>query len=204
MKGFFRVQTPDQLFQKLNRFKSLSVESIHIEKSLHRVIAEDVISPISLPEFPRSTVDGFALKARDTYGASEKNPSILQVVGEIPMGKVSDIELKEGEAVKVATGGMVPKGADAVEMVEYVEWIDSHTLHIFKTLSPLENVIQVGEDVKKGQGVLRQGHWIRPQEIGLMSGIGKTDVRVFLKPKVGIISSGDEIIPIDKNSLPGE
>ena len=204
MKGFFKVQTPDQLFQKLNRFKSLSVESIHIEKSLHRVIAEDVISPISLPEFPRSTVDGFALKARDTYGASEKNPSILQVVGEIPMGKVSDIELKEGEAVKVATGGMVPKGADAVEMVEYVEWIDSHTLHIFKTLSPLENVIQVGEDVKKGQGVLRQGHWIRPQEIGLMSGIGKTDVRVFLKPKVGIISSGDEIIPIDKNSLPGE
>ena len=204
MKGFFKVQTPDQLFQKLNRFKSLSVESIHIEKSLHRVIAEDVISPISLPEFQRSTVDGFALKARDTYGASEKNPSILQVVGEIPMGKVSDIELKEGEAVKVATGGMVPKGADAVEMVEYVESIDSHTLHIFKTLSPLENVIQVGEDVKKGQGVLRQGHWIRPQEIGLMSGIGKTDVRVFLKPKVGIISSGDEIIPIDKNSLPGE
>ena len=151
MKGFFRVQTPDQLYKKLDRFKPLSFEKVNIEDSLHRVLSEDVISPINLPEFPRSTVDGFALKAKDTYGVSEKNPAILRVVGEIPMGQVSDIEVKDGEAVKVATGGMVPKGADAVEMVEYTEWVDSHTLHVFKTLSPLENVIQVGEDVKAGE-----------------------------------------------------
>jgi molybdopterin molybdotransferase len=204
MEGFFKVQTPDQLYKKMDRFKPLSFEMIHIEESLHRVLFEDITSPIHLPEFPRSTVDGFALKAKDTYGASEKNPAIFQVIGEIPMGQVSDIEVKEGEVVKVATGGMVPKGSDAVEMVEYTEWVDSHTLHVFKTLSPLENVIQVGEDVKAGEVVLHRGHWIRPQDIGLMAGIGKTDVHVYRRPRVAIISSGDEIVPIEKSPALGE
>ena len=188
----------------MDRFKPLSSEKVRIEQSLHRVLSEDIISPINLPEFPRSTVDGFALKAKDTYGVSEKNPSILRMIGEIPMGQVSDIEVKEGEAVKVATGGMVPKGADAVEMLEYTEWVDSHTLHVFKPISPLENVIQVGEDVKAGEVVLPRGHLIRPQDIGLMAGIGKTDVHVFLRPKVAVISSGDEIVPIENAPKPGE
>ena len=120
------------------------------------------------------------------------------------MGQLSDIEAKDGEAVKVATGGMVPKGADAVEMVEYTEWVDSHTLHAFKTISPLENVIQVGEDVKAGESVLYKGHLIRPQDIGLMAGIGKTNVHVYLRPRVAIISSGDEIVPIENVPSPGE
>jgi len=204
MKEFFKVQTPDQLYKKLDRFKPLSFEKVEIEDSLHRVLYEDVISPINLPEFRRSTVDGFALKAKDTYGASEKNPAILQLVGEIPMGQISNIEVNEGEAVKVATGGMVPKGADAVQMVEFTECVDSYTLHVFKTLSPLENVIQIGEDVKAGEIVLHKGHLIRPQDIGLMAGIGKTDVFVFLRPRVAIISSGDEIVPIENVPFPGE
>jgi molybdopterin molybdotransferase len=159
---------------------------------------------MDLPEFPRSTVDGFALKAKNTYGTSEKNPAILRMIGEIPMGQISDIEVEDGEAVKVATGGMVPRGADAVEMVEYTEWVDSHTLHAFKPISPLENVIQIGEDVKSGEVVLHGGHLIRPQDIGLMAGIGKTDAHVFLRPRVAIISSGDEIIPIEVVPKPGE
>jgi len=204
MKGFFRVQTPDELYKKLDRFKPLSFEKIHIEDSLHRVLYEDVISPINLPEFRRSIVDGFALKAKDTYGASEKNPAILRLIGEIPMGQISDIEVKEGEAVKVATGGMVPKGADSVQMVEFTESINAHTLHVFKTLSPLENVIQIGEDVRGGEVVLQKGHLIRPQDIGLMAGIGKIDVFVFFRPRVAIISSGDEIVPIENIPTPGE
>jgi molybdopterin molybdotransferase len=204
MKGFFKVQTPDQLYRKIERFKPLSSEKVSIEDSLGRVLSEDILSPTNLPEFPRSTVDGFALRAMDTYGASEKNPVILRLVGEIPMGQVSDIQAKEEEAVKVATGGMVPKGADAVEMVEYTEWVDSQTLHVFKTVSPLENVIQVGEDVKAGEIVLRKGHWVRAQDLGLMAGIGKTDVQVYLRPRVGIISSGDEIVPIETTPQPGE
>jgi molybdopterin molybdotransferase len=204
MKGFFKVQTPDQLHKKVERFKPLSSEKVSLEDCLHRVLSEDIISPISIPEFPRSTVDGFALQAKDTYGVSEKNPGILRLVGEILMGQVSDIEVKEEEAVKVATGGMVPKGADAVEMVEYTEWVDSNTLHVFKALSTLENVIQIGEDVKAGEKVLHKGHRVRPQDIGLMAGIGKTDIQVYLRPQVGIISSGDEIVPIEKTPQPGE
>jgi len=203
-KGFFRVQTPEQLLEKLGRFKPLSSERVAIEESLQRVLSEDVMSLTNLPEFRRSTVDGFAIKAKDTYGASEKNPSLIRVTGEIPMGQVSDLKIREGEAVKVATGGMVPEGADAVEMIEYVDQVDSIFYHFFKVLSPLENVIQVGEDVKAGEVILRRGHRIRPQDIGLMAGIGITGVHVFLQPRVGIISSGDEIIPIEESPTPGE
>ncbi|MDI6762791.1 MAG: molybdopterin molybdotransferase MoeA [Thermodesulfobacteriota bacterium] len=204
MKGFFRVQTPDQLLQKLNRFKPLSSEEVPLEESLQKVLAEDVISSTNLPEFPRSTVDGFALKAKDTYGVSEKNPALFQIIGEIPMGKISEITLRDGEAIKIATGGMVPNGANAVEMVEYTEWVDSRTIHAFKTLSPLENVILTGEDIKAGEVVLRKGRLIRPQEIGLLAGIGRTRLWVFLRPKVGIISSGDEIVPVEQEPLFGE
>lgn len=204
MKEFFQVQTPEQLLQKIERFKPLSDERIPIEDSLNRVLAEEVISTVNLPEFPRSTVDGFALKAKDTYGASEKNPVLLKVIGEIPMGVISDIVVKEGEAVKVATGGMVPEGADAVEMIEYTEWIDPQTLSITKPLSPMENVIQIGEDVRAGEVLLQKGHFIRPQDIGLMAGIGKKEVKVYLRPKVGVLSSGDEIVPIEKDPSPGE
>ncbi|NWF91841.1 MAG: molybdopterin molybdotransferase MoeA [Syntrophaceae bacterium] len=204
MKGFFKVQTPEELYRKLDRFKPLAFEKVRIDDSLHRVLYEDVISPVNLPEFRRSTVDGFALKAKDTYGTSEKNPAILRLIGEIPMGQISEIEVKDGEAVKVATGGMVPEGADAVEMIEFAESIDHHTLHVFKTLSPLENVIQIGEDVRAGEVVLRKGDRIRPQDIGLMAGIGITSIDVFLQPRVAIISSGDEIVPIETVPKPGQ
>ena len=204
MKGFFRVQTPSELFEKLDRFKPVSLEKVRIEGSLHRVLSEDVLSLVDLPEFPRSTVDGFALKAKDTYGASEASPVVLQIVGEILMGQVSDIEIKDGETVKVATGGMVPRGADAVEMVEYTEGVDSNTLHAFKAISPLENMIQVGEDIKAGEAALRKGRSIRPQDVGLMAGIGTTEVLVFRQPRVAIISSGDEIVAVDQAPNPGE
>jgi len=204
MKEFFKVQTPDQLFKKMDRFKALSFERVAIEDCLHRVLYEDVIASVSLPEFPRSTVDGFAVKAKDTYGSSDKNPVVLRVVAEIPMGQVTDLELKDGEAAKVATGGMVPKSADAVEMIEYVEQVDGQTIHAFKTLSPLENVMQVGEDIKAGEIVLRQGHWLRPQDIGVLAAVGKTDISVYRHPRVAILSSGNEIVSIETSPKPGE
>jgi molybdopterin molybdotransferase len=128
--------------QENGSFQALSFEKVSLEDALQRVLYEDIISPNNVPEFPRSTVDGFAVRAEDTYGTSEKNPALLRVVGEILMGQVSDKELRDGETIKVATGGMVPKGANAVEMVEYTESVDSHTIHVFKVLSPLENVIK--------------------------------------------------------------
>jgi molybdopterin molybdotransferase len=204
MKGFFNVQTPDELLKKMGRFMPLHTERVSIEQGLHRVLAEEVVSRITLPEFPRSTVDGFAVKAADTYGASEKNPAILQVIGEVPMGQLSTLEIHDGEAVKVATGGMVPNGADAVEMVEYTEWVDALSLHISKTVSPLENVIQIGEDVKAGETVLGRGRRLRPQDLGLMAGIGITEVCVHVRPRVAILSSGNEIVPIEEQPAPGQ
>lgn len=204
MKGFFKVQTPQQLLSKISRFKPLSSEMVGIDDALYRVLAEDITSSVNLPEFPRSTVDGYALKAKDTYGATEKNPSIIKIVGEIQMGEISDIEIKDGEAVKVATGGLVPKGADAVEMIEYTEMVNTNTLHIYKSVSPLENVVQIGEDVRKGDIVLQKGRLLRPQDIGLLAGIGIAQVLVFRKPRVGIISSGDEIVSIEKVIAPGQ
>ncbi len=204
MKGFFNVQTPDQLLQRLDRFQPLPLEEVSLEESLRRILGEDVISGRNLPEFPRSTVDGFALRAKDTFGASEKNPAPLRVIGEIGMGQPSTITLREGEAVKVATGGMIPDGADAVVMVEYTDFVDPDTLHVMKALAPNENVIQIGEDIKQGERVLRRGRLLRPQELGLLAGIGKSRIKVFLRPKVGIISSGDEIIPIEEEPSLGE
>ncbi len=204
MKGFFKVQTPDQLYSKMDRFRPLSAEKVHIEKALGRVLSEDIISTVDLPEFPRSTVDGFAVKAKDTYGASERNPVLLRLVGEVQMGQISEIEVKDGEAVKVATGGMIPKGADAVEMLEFTETVDPSTLHVFKPVSSLENVIQIGEDVRSGQIVLQRGHPIRPQDIGLMAGIGWSEVPVFVRPKVAVISSGVEVVPIEVTPRPGQ
>lgn len=204
MKGFFNVQTPTEFLQKIERFKPVAVEKVDLEDALHRVLAEDVFSSVSLPEFPRSTVDGFALKARDTYGASEGNPVILEIVGEIPVGQISEIEIQDGQAVKVATGGMVPRGADAVQMLEFTEGIDSRTLHVFKTASPLENMIQVGEDIEAGEIALPKGRCLRPQDLGLLAGIGIKEVPVFLKPRVAVISSGDEIVSIDQRPRPGQ
>ena len=204
MKGFFRVQTPDEVYRKLGRFQPLSSENVSIEESLHRVLSEEVISPADLPPFRRSTVDGFAVKARDTYGVSERNPAILRVIGEIPMGLIPEIMVNEGETVRVATGGFVPHGADGVEMVEFSETVDSHTVHLFKTISPLENVMEVGEDVKAGARILPKGHRVRPQDIGILAAIGKTEARVFLRPRIGIISSGDEIVPVEALPRPGE
>ena len=204
MKEFFKVQTPDQLYKKMDRFKALSFEKVRLEDCLHRVLYEDIISPSNVPEFPRSTVDGFAVRAEDTYGTSEINPTLLRVVGEIPMGQISDMELGDGEAIRVATGGMVPNGANAVEMVEYTESVDPQTIHVFKALSPLENVMQIAEDIKAGEIVLRQGHWIRPQDVGLMASIGKADLFVYRQPRVAIISSGDEIVPVDTSPSPGQ
>lgn len=204
MKGFFKVQTPAELFQKLVRFKAVSSEKVPIESALYRVSAEDIVSPVSLPEFPRSTVDGFALKAKDTYGASEGNPAILEIVGEVPMGRISEIEIEDGQAVKVATGGMVPKGADSVQMLEFTECIDPRTLHVFKPASPLENILQVGEDIEVGEIALSKGRPVRPQDIGLLAGIGIQEISVFRKPRVAVISSGDEIVSIDQTPTPGQ
>ncbi len=142
--------------------------------------------------------------ARDTFGASESNPLPLRVVGEVLMGESTDLVLSQGESVAVPTGGIIPKGADSVMMVEFSEQVDEATIQVKKALSPLENVIERGEDIKKGAKVLSGGHRIRPQDLGVLAAFGKSKVGVYRRPRVSIVSSGDEIVDITVEPKLGE
>lgn len=197
LKRFFVVRTPDEIYQLLDSFTHLGAEIVEIKGCLHRIVAQDIFCPINLPDFSRSTVDGYAVKAKDTFGASESLPVLIQVVGKVEMGVPTHIKLNDGQAVEIPTGGMLPEGADTVVMVEYTSELDDFTVEISKALAPLENVIQVGDDIKKGELIIAAGRRIRPQDIGVLAAIGKKEVEVFQRPKVAIISTGDEIVDID-------
>ena len=160
-----------------------------------RVLTKGVTAPFALPSFARSTVDGFAVKAADTHGASETLPAYLKMIGEISMGSAPDFELGQGECAIIHTGGMVPVGADAVVMVEYTQVARPGEIEILRAVSTGTNVLQPGEDVQAGDEVIAAGVRLRPAEIGGLAAIGLTEVEVAIRPKVGIISSGDEVVP---------
>jgi len=160
-----------------------------------RILHDDVVSDINIPDFKRSTVDGYAVRSRDLFGASETSPSMLDLTGEAEMGKTNLESLEfPGECMYVPTGGMLPEGSDAVIMIEDVEKLDEITLLANKSVAPGENVIKIGEDIGKGEIVLRKGARLRPYEIGVLASIGCISVRVARKPRIGIISTGDEIV----------
>jgi len=165
-----------------------------IEDSLGRILSRDIISPEDLPAFPRSIVDGFALKSEDTFGAGEIVPVYLNVTHEILMGEEPTFELKKGESAKIQTGGMLPYGADGVLMFEHCHTVTEKVIEVLKPVASGENVIQVGEDIRKGDTVLEKGHRLRPQDIGALAGLGITRIWVYERPNVAIISTGDEIV----------
>jgi molybdopterin molybdotransferase len=168
---------------------------VPIEDSLGLVCANDIVSAEDLPQFARSTVDGYAVKSEDTFGATEAMPAYLVLGDEIMMGQQPDFTLSKGLASKIPTGGMLPRGADAAAMFEHVQTVDAATIEVLKPVVPGENIIQAGEDVKKGERVVLKGRRIRPQDIGACAGIGVTSVKVYERPRVSIISTGDEIVP---------
>ncbi len=168
------------------------------------IISEDIIAPEDLPSFNRSTVDGFAVNSADTFGATESFPAYLNIKGEILMGEEPHFKLEKGEVAKISTGGMLPEGADSVVMLEHTQIIDEKMIEILKPVSPQENVIQIGEDVKKGECIFKSGHRLRPQDVGALAGLGITEIWVYKKPIVSIISTGDEIVPPDKPIKPGQ
>jgi molybdopterin molybdotransferase len=191
------------LFQH-SPFKRAKENNLPIEESYGMIISRDIVSPEDLPAFSRSTVDGFAVNSADTFGATDSLSSYLVIKDEILMGEKPDFELKKGEAARIATGGMLPEGADSVVMLEHTQQVDEKMIEVVKPIAPGENVIQAGEDAKKGEIVLKTGHRLRPQDIGALAGLGITDVRVYEKPRVSIISTGDEIVPANKPTKPGQ
>jgi molybdopterin molybdotransferase len=149
-------------------------------------------------------MDGYAVRAKDTFGANESLPALLEVIGEVLMGQIPKMVVREGQTVKIPTGGMLPEGADGVVMVEYCHLLDETTLEASRAISPLENIIQPGDDFKAGATVLKRGHRLRPQDLGVMAGLGQSDVSVYRRPRVAIISTGDEIVSIDDPARPGQ
>jgi molybdopterin molybdotransferase len=170
-------------------------EYIDTERSLGRVLAESVFAPYPLPTFPRSTVDGYAVRAADTYGASDSLPRYLKVTGEISMGVGANLTLASSHCALIHTGGMLPDGADAVVMIENTQPSRTGEIEILRSVAVGENIIQVGEDVSMGDEVIPVGTRVRPAEVGGLMALGLTKIAVMRKPRIGIISSGDEIVP---------
>jgi len=204
LESFFKLERPEKVFDIINGFGPSGEERIPLQESMGRVLSQDLISPENLPRFFRSTVDGYAVRAKNTFGASESLPALLEVTGEVTMGKAPGEAVGDGKAFKISTGGMLPEGADGVVMVEYCHLLDEKTLEVSRTISPLENIIQPGDDLKEGAIVVRKGHRLRPQDIGVMAGLGQIEIPVYRRPTVAIISTGDEIVPIEKQPLPGQ
>ncbi len=178
-------------------------EDITISDALGRVLARDIISPSDLPEFDRSTMDGYAVRAADTFGAAESQPALLSIVGGIPMGVMPDRSIGKGECMSIATGGALPSGADAVVMFEQTQPVDERTIEVVKPVAPEENVSKIGDDMRKGDSVMTAGHVIRPQDMAALASMGVTHIPVFRKPRVAIISTGSEIVPADTVPGPG-
>jgi len=197
MKGFkstVRVEEAKQRFFSAVPFEKPAVEKVPALEALGRVLGEDVRSQVDIPPFNKSAVDGYAIHAEDTFGASSTNPSILTLIGEIEAGDKPDFEVKRREASKIATGAPVPKDADAVVMLEYTKMIDSRRIEIWTPVTPSGNVTRKGEDVSVGEIVLKKGLRIRPQDVGILVMLGETSVNVIKKPRVAIFSTGDELV----------
>ena len=206
MPEFLELLPPKEALDLLLRNLDLRVdtEEIKTQDALGRVSADGITAPHPLPAFPRSTVDGYAVRAADTFGASDSLPAYLAMIGDVPMGAESGLALSRGQCALIHTGGMLPVGADAVVMVEHTQSSMQGEIEIFRAAGVGENVLKVGEDVLQGQEVIPTGMTLRPAEIGGLMALGITRVQVARKPRVGMLSSGDEVIPPESNPAPGQ
>lgn len=198
---FFDVKTLDDVLSLVTTSQTthlkIEKEWVAIDDAVGRVLSSTWQSPIDLPNFNRSTVDGYAVFASEVFGASESIPSLLTMGGEMVMGDSEIPSLKPNEAIYVPTGGAVPKSADGVVMIEYTEKLDAHTILIKQPIHVGENITFKGDDVKCGETVLEMGRRLSPYDIGLLAGLGIPCVEVYKPIKVTVISTGDEIISVD-------
>lgn len=194
-----KVKTPDEVIKIIDEnFKAIGkVEELDLLCALGRVLAEDIKADEFIPNFTRSTVDGFAVISKDTFGCSESIPAVLPVAEEIEMGSMPTKALKHDTCVKVPTGGAIPENADAVVMLEYTESYGDGSIGIFKSAAPGSNIIYKGDDAKPGDILLKAGYKITAQDVGSLAAMGIRKVKVAAKPTVGIISTGNELVPSD-------
>ncbi len=207
MSEFLKLRSPDEAKELwLDHLPewNLGSEIIDLKDALGRVLSQPVIAREPVPAFNRSSVDGYALQARDTHGASESLPGYLRLIGEVPMGDVPSFSIDSGTCAVIHTGGMLPEGADAVVMLEYVQAVRQGEIEVHRAVSVNENVVRTGEDVTVGEIVLMAGLRLRPADIGGLAALGIDRVEVVSRPRIGIISSGDEVVPISSTVRPGQ
>ncbi len=178
-------------------------ESISLYNALDRITARDIFAPEDLPVHPRSTMDGFAVKAADTFGASQSMPCYLQISGEVLMGENPQGEVERGYCYRIATGGLLPPGSDSVVMLEHTIAVDEDMIELVKSVGPGTNLISAGEDIRKNSIALAAGHLLRPQDLGLLAGLGIGEIDVYQQVRVGILSTGDEIVPWEQTPPAG-
>jgi len=203
-KEFFKVTDLGDALELRFGFKRLAQEEIPIYESTGRILAEDIESDVDLPDFSRAIMDGFAVRAASTFGASDGNPAYLNVPRAIAMGEIPSFSIGPGEAARISTGGMLPEGADSVVMIEHTDAIDETTIEVYKSVAPGQHMVAIGEDIEKDRTILFRGQQLRPQETGLLAAFGRSSVRVFRKPVIGIISTGDEIVPVHESPAVGK
>ena len=195
-------QAREKLCEKVKHLP-LKTEFVPLEKAHNRILAENIFAPNDIPGFRRATVDGYAVLAADTTGAGESIPVFLKHAGAVHMGKSADFSIRAGDCADVPTGGMLPDGADAVVMLEFCESAGKN-IAVCEAVAPGAGVAEIGEDMQSGELLLTKGRRIRPQEIGLMAAAGITNINVFSPLRLTLISTGDELIPVEQNPAPGK
>lgn len=202
--GFSKlIPLGDALDKLYSIIQVISAEEIEIKDALNRILADDIISEKNIPHFDRSAMDGYAIKAKDSFGASQKNPKKVKLVGIIEIGEFTKLEIKKGEAVRISTGALVPENSDAVIKIEDTE-IENDLINLYTSLVPGKNISMRGEDIKKGTHVLSKGTELKAEHIALLTSLGFNKIKVRIKPKISIFSSGDELLEPGDNLKPGK
>lgn len=204
---FFNTVSVEEARRLINKhFKDyeFKTENINILDSLSRIVAENIYSSIDVPEFDRSSVDGYGINVADSHGATDSIPSILDILGEIKMGQEASQAIRAGQTVYVPTGGMIPQGANGVIMIENTEKLDDRTLLLYKAIPEGAHIVRRGEDIEKDSLVIEGGRKISPEIMGVLAALGIGRVKVYKKPKFYIISTGDEIIDLDEELTIGK
>jgi molybdopterin molybdotransferase len=200
-REFFAVRTVREALDGFRPGRRTAIETVALAGAHRRVPAEPVVAPHDLPGFARSTVDGYAVRAADTYGASEGLPSPLDVTGAVAMGAAPAVAVTLGTAVAMPTGGVLPEGADAVVMVEHTQEAMAGTVEVVRPVAPGEGTVRADEDARAGAELLPAGRPLRAQDLGLLAAAGVTELRVHARPRVAIVSTGDEVVPPDTQGL---
>ena len=204
LRFFFQAVTPDEARAALAGFAPVGTARVRVADAAGRVLAEDLHAPDDLPHFDRANMDGYAVRAADTFGASQSVPAYLRVVTTIGMGTVARRALGKGEAARISTGGMLPPGADAVVMIEHTEEVRDGRVEVHRSVSPWQHVVRVGDDVRRGDPIFARGRRLRAHDLGALTGVGTTRVLVHKRPRIALVATGDEIVPPERRPRPGQ